>query len=100
VSTNGGAQPRWSHDGRALFFRNVNELLKADITIQPSFQSGKPVVLFEGRFRQVGGVAGYDVARDGRFLLVKDEFDTPPTLNVVINWAAEVRRALTSSVSR
>ena len=56
------------------------------------FTSGKPVRLFEGRY--VATFLDYDVAPDGRFLMIKPSEDeqAPPRLNVVLNWTDELAR--------
>jgi len=56
-------------------------------------------VLFQSRFvLSPNTVAGYDVAPDGRFLLVQPLHPDPPLnqIHVVLNWFDELRR-LTSS---
>jgi len=99
ISEGGGEQPRWSRDGKAIFFRNGNQVWQAVVHTQPAFSHEKPVLLFEGRYRFLGAVGGYDVARDGRFLMVKNELDIPPTLTVVLNWTEEIRRVISAGVA-
>ena len=62
------------------------------IDTRRGFSAGKPVMLFQGRF--VSNVLDYDVAPDGRFLMMKpgDEEQTPPDLHVVLNWVDELAR--------
>ena len=48
VSNTGGEEPRWSPDGRQLFFRSDARLLAADISSQPSFEASMPRMLFDG----------------------------------------------------
>ena len=65
--------PKWSKDGRTLYYRNGDKLLEVDIQTTPTFKAAKPRVLFEIPF------ASFDVAPDGRFLLVRDtEKPQPP----------------------
>jgi len=52
-------------------------------------------MLFEGRFvPSPNGVTGYDVAADGRFLMVQPLHPDPPTdqIHVVLNWFEELTR--------
>jgi hypothetical protein len=50
--------------------------------------------LFEGRYTRMGWPqANYDVAPDGRFLMIRgDEQVLPTTLRAVLNWSEELRR--------
>jgi hypothetical protein len=94
VSTEGGTWPRWSRNGKELYFVNLrNELSVASISqIAGSIAVGHPVPLFSFKptprtYRQ--GMVEYDVAPDGkRFLLnvAADENNRPLTL--LQNWTA------------
>ena len=74
ISRNGGGHPRWSADGRQLFYLNPQGTMitAVDITTDgTSVSAGTPRVVVETRARSdhVPGGAPYDVARDGRFLV-------------------------------
>ena len=92
VSTEGGTAPRWSPDGRELYYVNEDRMMAASVRMTPSFNPAKPRLLFEGRFG-----FGFDVAPDGKsFVLIQpsDEDTGPRQLHVVLNWYDEVRRAV------
>jgi Tol biopolymer transport system component len=79
VSTKGGVNARWSPDGRQLFFRSGRRMFAADMTAPDS----EPRVLFETD-RPFGG---YDVAPDGRFLvMMTDELAQQVPTRVIVNW--------------
>jgi Tol biopolymer transport system component len=98
ISTNGGAQVRWRHDGQELFYIALDGRLMA-IPIRfaqdgQAVEPGAPVPLFVTR---VGGALQpyprheYMVSSDGqRFLLntVPDEASTPP-ITLILNWNAK-----------
>jgi Tol biopolymer transport system component len=93
VSTAGGAQPRWSRDGREVYWIAPDaRLMAAPITVSGnSVEPGTPVVLFQTRIF-LGGVeephrGQYAIAPDGRFLIntLLDEAASPP-ITVVHNW--------------
>ena len=90
ISTGGGTTPRWSPSGRELFYRNDQELMAVEVETEPDFQVQTPRVLFEASFR----LGHYDVAPDGqRFLFVVPvEGLAPDQINVVLNWAEELKR--------
>jgi Tol biopolymer transport system component len=94
VSTAGGGAPRWSRDGKQLFyFGSDGRLMVADVRLTPSFESGPPAPLFkvplpESPDRQ------YDVSPDGtRFLanVLSGPTEAQP-LTVVLNWSAGIDR--------
>jgi Tol biopolymer transport system component len=93
VSTAGGAQPRWSRDGREVYWIAPDaKLMAAPITVSGnSVEPGTPVVLFQTRIF-LGGLeephrGQYAIAPDGRFLIntVLDDAASPP-ITVVHNW--------------
>ena len=95
VSTNGGRQPRWSRDGKELFYAEGSILMAAPVKAAPSFSVSTPARLFEdARLRGLLN-PNYDVSKDGqRFLLeeiVGDEADSPRSIHVIQNWYAEFR---------
>jgi Tol biopolymer transport system component len=97
ISTEGGTEPVWNHNGRELFYRNGEKMIAVDIVTQPSFVAGKPRTLFEGRYElSPGTFAYYDVSPDGqRFLMLKpnEAGEAAPTqINVVLNWFEELKR--------
>jgi Tol biopolymer transport system component len=95
ISTNGGERAVWSRDGSELFYIEPPGRLMA-VSIEPGaeFSAGRPQLLFEGQFAAPGGRA-YDVAPDGRFLMMKtvSESESPTaSLIVVQNWLEELKR--------
>ena len=95
ISTGGGEEPRWSHDGRELYYRNGNLFMSVAISTRPSFQAGTPTNLFGGIFdlRTNTGIT-YDVDPKGnRFLMIRPaEESIAPSVMIVLNWFEELRR--------
>jgi Tol biopolymer transport system component len=101
VSTSGGIYPRCGLDGRELFYVTLDNQLMA-VPMQLALPTrdlapGVAIPLFRSRLELGGntGVGGYssramyDVARDGRFLMVVTSDDTaPPPITIVLNWTA------------
>jgi eukaryotic-like serine/threonine-protein kinase len=74
VSSLGGSIPRWSRDGKELFFVGANgELLAVPVNPGPVFSFGVPAVLFPTEPFNAGNIAiGYDVHPDGkRFVMMR-----------------------------
>ena len=93
ISTGGGRSPRWSRDGRELFYRSGNRMMAVPVTTKDTFKAGKPKLLFSGDFASYVS-ANYDVSADGmRFLMVQEDEETArPRFHVVINWFDELKR--------
>jgi Tol biopolymer transport system component/tRNA A-37 threonylcarbamoyl transferase component Bud32 len=69
VSSGGGFTPKWSRDGREIYFRNTNgQLMRAAVGSGNTFTSSDQRPLFS-----LSGVAEWDVAPDGRFVLLRDK---------------------------
>jgi len=93
ISKNGAAEPRWSRDGRELFYRSGARMMAVTIETGASPRPGTPHALFEGRFQPTDtGAGGYDVAPDGRFLMIQPTApnDSGSRINVVFGWLEDV----------
>jgi serine/threonine-protein kinase len=74
VSTTGGFESRWSHDGRELFYMdNSGRLVAVPVGPGPVPILGAPKPLFPIEpYLRNGGLLSYDVAPDGkRFLMAR-----------------------------
>jgi Tol biopolymer transport system component len=95
LSTTGGYQPRWSRDGREVYFVTADSRLMAvAITIAADVQVARPRELFRSRLSvpaKTPFVTRYDVSADGRFLLNVPIRPEPP-VTVVLNWHAALRQ--------
>jgi eukaryotic-like serine/threonine-protein kinase len=100
VSNGGGSQPRWSPDGKELFYLAPdNSLMAVSVsTTGGTFQPGVPKALFPAAV--LGGGGGgpgiawrWDISPDGkRFLMntaMEDSVGLPVT--VVLNWQSAVK---------
>jgi serine/threonine-protein kinase len=99
VSSGGGTRALWARNGQELFYVTLTGTL---MSIRPeagiTWTAGPPAKLFEGPYYVGGGGAAgrtYDVAPDGRFLMIKPA-GTPDqvaaTVIVVQNWTEELKR--------
>lgn len=94
VSRDGGTQPLWSRDGKALFFGSSrSELMRADVVHGPEWLTAPARRLFalSPSPPAIGGVARtFDQAPDGRFVVVKSGGFTQPRLVLVANWLNDI----------
>jgi Tol biopolymer transport system component len=99
VSTNGGREALWSRDGREIFYREDDKMMSVAVETHPEFAAKSPRLLFESAafHRNLTGEFNYDVAADGRFLMVRrgDALDDLQ-VNVVLNWTQELKRLVTA----
>jgi Tol biopolymer transport system component len=95
VSTDGGNDPRWARDGHELFYIAASRMYAARVTTTPKFSVATPVMLFEEHIDRMILDAGYDVAKDGRFLMVQfDPAATHVPVSIVLNWTDELAKKL------
>jgi serine/threonine-protein kinase len=97
ISTDGGSEPRWSRDGRELFYRNGDKMMAARISIGSTLTVGAPRPLFEGHYEVSDtGTGGYDVSADRRFLMIEWAAPQQPVthINVVLNWFEDLKRTV------
>jgi Tol biopolymer transport system component len=92
VSTNGGLTPVWSRDGKQLYYVSGTKMMAVDIKgTGTSPEPGVPQPLFDVQMGKLN--PGFDVSRDGRFLIpVAVEQTAPVPITVVVNWMAGLRR--------
>lgn len=76
VSIDGGLEPIWSSDGRELYFRQGSKVMAARVSLGPPIDVSPPVELFDGPYTlDLSGHQRWDVAPDGRFLMVENSED-------------------------
>jgi len=100
VSNGGGSQPRWSYDGKDLFYFTPDEnLMAVDVnTSNGTLQLGVSKVLF--RAPVLGGTGGgpgsswrWDMSRDGKRFLMNTALDDTATspVTVLLNWQSAMK---------
>ena len=95
VSFSGGVQPRWSRDGKELFYVEGETLIAVSVTTEPRFEAGKAKRLFSdpNLTWQDRTMPQYDVSPDGqRFVMIESAGErSRPVIRVVQNWYEEFR---------
>jgi serine/threonine protein kinase len=95
VSSEPGDYPCWRRDGKELFYLTENNILMAvDVDgTGSSFEAGRPRPLFQVQnVGSLSAISPYDVTADGqRFIVITGEAGQTSTINVVVNWDAELR---------
>jgi Tol biopolymer transport system component len=95
ISTAGGREPRWSGDGKTLYYIATDgQIMAVQITANQAFRVGAPKALFQtppslgATFSQ-----SWSVTPDGKrflFLAMAEQRQAP--FNVVLNWPAALKK--------
>ena len=88
VSEGGGVGPRWSKDGKELYYVNRSTLFAVKLIREPEFTLESPEELFEARRGNYSFVPHYDVSSDGNFLVREPVDEAPRSIRLVQNWFA------------
>ena len=96
ISTGGGSLPRWSRDGKRIYFVGNARLMAADVSAGPAFKAATPREIAP----QVAGVRSFALAPDSQtfYAIVNEHGDEVPKrdITVVTGWREEVRRLVTA----
>ena len=94
LSNGGGSEPRWSRDGRELFYVSGSRFMAVNAPARPGAPWGEPRVLFEGQFRRASNAnSASDVSADGRrFLRIQQSRPdrSQDHIDIVLNWFEEL----------
>jgi eukaryotic-like serine/threonine-protein kinase len=98
ISTGGGRQPRWSEDGKQLYYMTFDwKLRSVDIATKPEFRAGLPRDLFQGPPPGALSIEGesWALTPDGkRFLFIapaQQGSQAQVPFTVVLNWQVALR---------
>jgi Tol biopolymer transport system component len=94
VSSAGGSQPRWRHDGKELFYLAPDrKLMAVSVKTGQTFDSDSPQVLFETMLPFEAQRQSYNISADGQRFLVNApvEAESSP-FTIVLNWTGLLKR--------
>lgn len=95
ISTNLSSEPRWSGDGKTLYFQSQLALMAVSISTTPSLLIG-PLQVALKEFPRLAVESGisYDLTPDGRHFLVtkvREGAEALQQINVVLNWFDDLK---------
>jgi Tol biopolymer transport system component len=89
ISPNGAAEPTWAKDGRELFYLAGDKLMRVRVAADNTkrFTYEAPIMLLEKSFVRAGQPPSFDVAADGRLLMLGRAPAGPSApIQVIVNW--------------
>jgi eukaryotic-like serine/threonine-protein kinase len=96
ISASGGVAPRWSRSGDEIFYIDEARTLWAvEVVSGAAFATATRRPLFDASAYELGQHQEYDVAPDGRFLMVRDRAATGESARELVwvqNWFEELKR--------
>ncbi|KAA3632832.1 MAG: hypothetical protein DWP97_10305 [Calditrichaeota bacterium] len=95
LSSNGAVFPRWSADGKELFYHNFDrQIVSIPVETEGTFKAGNPVILFNTTLQSRLGyqIGPYDVSNDGQRFLLNSSLSGTSTrrMIVVLNITEEI----------
>ena len=88
ISTDGGVQPRWRHDGKELFYLGLDgRIMAVELQIDSTIHNvARP--LFNTRLNVDQARDQFAVAADGQHFLVQESIvkGAPTPITVLVNW--------------
>ena len=96
ISAGGGAAPRWSPDGKEVFYRGGCCLISASLALTPE----PTVVRRDTLFSMSATRSMYDVTHDGRYFVMARVSNTAVSPIIAFGWADEVRELLRATEKR
>ena len=94
ISTDVAEDPRWSPDGKTLYYRKGSQLMAVPVTTSPTFSSGVPKVLITNfPAMNVDSGTDFDITSDGKYFITTAplEGSTLKSISVVTNWTEEIK---------
>ncbi|MGE5276514.1 MAG: protein kinase domain-containing protein [Acidobacteriota bacterium] len=93
VSRSDGRAPRWSRDGREIFFVSGDVVMAAAVRRERGLETDTPLPLFSANLWGEGDSVVYEVGSDGRFLLLEPAGERRDSgVHVLVNWLAGLRK--------
>jgi len=89
VTPDGGREPLWSPDGKELYYRNRGKIMAARLQTEPEFRVVETEELFDDRYYSCILCRAWDIAPDGRFLMLYDpQHAAQEQIRVMLDWRA------------
>jgi serine/threonine protein kinase len=94
ISTDVAEEPRWSPDGKTIYYRKNSQIMAVPVSTATTFSAGLPTVLFSGfPAMNVDSGISYDITADGKYFVTTQPLRGTSYKNIVIamNWVDEIK---------
>ena len=94
ISTDVAEEPRWSPDGKTLYYRKNSQIMAVPVSTATTFSAGVPTVLFNGfPATNVDSGISYDITADGKYFITSQPVRGTSYKNiaVVLHWVDEIK---------
>ena len=92
VSPSGGIEPLWSRNGKELSYFQGSTLMAVAVEAGVAFNFKPPARLFDSAHQRGTQPPTYNVAADGRFVMVKSDSQVGNIVSVILNWQELLKR--------
>lgn len=95
ISNDVAEEPRWSPDGKILYYRKSSQIMAVPVTTDNTFSAGVPVVILKSFPAQnVDSGISYDITSDGQYFVTTQPAKgvSYKNISVVLNWTDEIRK--------
>ena len=86
VSSNGGVEPVWARNGKELYYLEGRNMMSVAVEAGAAFNFKPAARLFESTYTRDQQPPSYDVAADGRFVMIKPDSSGKIPITVILNW--------------
>jgi len=95
VSSNGGIEPVWARNGKELYYLEGRNMMSVAVEAGAAFDFKPAVRLFESTHARGQQPPSYDVAADGRFVMIKPDSSGKTPITVILNWQERLGQSAT-----
>jgi Tol biopolymer transport system component/tRNA A-37 threonylcarbamoyl transferase component Bud32 len=96
ISAAGGDEPLWSHDSRQIVYRSPNSIIAATVSLGSSPEVLARDTIVADDFLSSLYHPMYDVAPDGKRLVLLEGDESQRQLTVILNWTSWLEARLTN----
>jgi eukaryotic-like serine/threonine-protein kinase len=94
ISTDVAEEPRWSPDGKYLYYRKSSQIMSVPVSTETTFSAGVPTVLIKNFPAQnVDSGISYDITSDGKYFITTQPAKgvSYKNISVVLHWTEEIK---------
>jgi Tol biopolymer transport system component len=94
ISTMGGLHPVWSRDGRRVYYRSSQQLMSADVVLEPEVKLSTPRLVFDRRYEFGPNISqpNFSLHPDNTRLLMVKPDPGAQSLQLILNWRGLIKR--------